>query len=60
LARESNVGVMVDAEQSYFQDIIDHLAMNLQRKFNHRSESEEKAPTVFNTCKYIEKSHFYL
>jgi proline dehydrogenase len=52
LARENQVGIMVDAEQSYFQDIIDHVAINLQRKFNRRDENEEKTPTVFNTCKF--------
>lgn len=51
LARDLNVGVMVDAEQSYFQDAIDHVAVSLQRKFNRRDENIAQAPTVFNTCK---------
>lgn len=52
LSRDLKVGVMVDAEQSYFQDAIDHIALNLQRKFNQRSlENHEEQPTVFNTCK---------
>lgn len=53
LAHELNVGIMVDAEQSYFQDAIDHVAVNLQRKFNHRIEGEKRQVTVYNTCKYF-------
>lgn len=53
LAYDLNVGIMVDAEQSYFQDAIDHVAINLQRKFNRRIEGEEKQPIIFNTCKFI-------
>lgn len=51
LAQNVRVGVMVDAEQSYFQEAIDHVAMNLQEKFNRRDD-EDHAPTVYNTCKY--------
>lgn len=47
LAHDLQVGVMVDAEQSYFQDAIDHVAVNLQRKYNE----PERSPTVYNTCK---------
>lgn len=47
LAHDLQVGIMVDAEQSYFQDAIDHVAVNLQRKFNE----QERSPTVYNTCK---------
>lgn len=51
LAQNVRVGVMVDAEQSYFQEAIDHVAMNLQEKYNRRDD-EDHAPTVYNTCKY--------
>lgn len=54
-AHEHHVGVMVDAEQSYFQEAIDHVAMNLQEKFN-RCEDKEHSPTVYNTCKYLHSS----
>ena len=50
LAHDLRVGVMVDAEQSYFQEAIDHVAMNLQAKFNRREDTDH-TPTVYNTCK---------
>jgi proline dehydrogenase len=50
LAHRHRVGIMVDAEQSYFQEIIDHVAMNLQIKYNRRDE-QDHPPTVYNTCK---------
>lgn len=53
LARDLKVGVMVDAEQSYFQDAIDHVAVNLQRKFN---ANKNQQPTVFNTYQMYTKS----
>lgn len=52
LAQSVRVGVMVDAEQSYFQEAIDHVAMNLQEKYNRRDD-QDLAPTVYNTCKCI-------
>ncbi|CAO3618853.1 unnamed protein product [Mucor fragilis] len=53
LARDLKVGVMVDAEQSYFQDAIDHVAVNLQRKFN---ANKNQQPTIFNTYQMYTKS----
>lgn len=53
LARDLKVGIMVDAEQSYFQDAIDHVAVNLQRKFN---ANKNQQPTVFNTYQMYTKS----
>ncbi|KAG2194598.1 hypothetical protein INT46_002588 [Mucor plumbeus] len=53
LARDLKTGVMVDAEQSYFQDAIDHVAVNLQRKFN---ANKNQQPTVFNTYQMYTKS----
>lgn len=53
LAHQLDVGIMVDAEQSYFQDAIDHVAVNLKRKYNRRAENEQKGPTIYNTCKII-------
>lgn len=50
LAHRHRVGIMVDAEQSYFQEAIDHVAMNLQAKYNRREEHDH-IPTVYNTCK---------
>lgn len=58
LARDVDVSVMVDAEQSYFQDAIDHVAVNLQRKFNSRATNNAQSPTVFNTCKILSHEIF--
>jgi proline dehydrogenase len=52
LAHRHRVGIMVDAEQSYFQEAIDHVAMNLQAKYNRRDE-QDHIPTVYNTCKSV-------
>ena len=43
LASERKVKLMVDAEQTYFQPAIDHLVLDLQRKYNKTS------PVIFNT-----------
>ncbi|KAG1054398.1 hypothetical protein G6F43_003583 [Rhizopus delemar] len=56
LAHQLDVGIMVDAEQSYFQDAIDHVAVNLQRKYNRRAENEQKGPTIYNTYQMYTKS----
>ncbi|CAO3629822.1 unnamed protein product [Mucor hiemalis] len=56
LAYSLKVGIMVDAEQSYFQDAIDHVAINLQRKFNHRIEGQDQQVTVYNTYQMYTKS----
>jgi proline dehydrogenase len=42
-AAKHNVALMVDAEQSYMQPSIDHLALNLQRKYN------QEHAVIFNT-----------
>lgn len=55
LAQSVRVGVMVDAEQSYFQEAIDHVAMNLQEKYNRRDD-QDHAPTVYNTCKLVART----
>lgn len=55
LAKTGQVKIMVDAEQSYFQRTIDHIAMHLQSKYNHRiGEDDTSTPVVLNTCKSLE------
>ncbi|KAI8987873.1 FAD-linked oxidoreductase-like protein [Mycotypha africana] len=53
MAHEANVGVMIDAEQSYFQEAIDYVAINLQRKYN---QEQNKRPTVYNTYQMYTKA----
>ncbi|KAI9275003.1 FAD-linked oxidoreductase-like protein [Helicostylum pulchrum] len=55
LAHDVRVGVMVDAEQSYFQEAIDHVAMNLQEKYNRRDDTDH-SPTVYNTYQMYTKA----
>jgi len=43
LASKERVHLMVDAEQTYFQPAIDHMVINLQKKFN------KEFPAIFNT-----------
>jgi proline dehydrogenase len=45
LALDLKVRLMIDAEQTYFQAGIDHLVMNLQRKYNRGD-----IPIIFGTC----------
>ncbi|KAG0169984.1 hypothetical protein DFQ28_002712 [Apophysomyces sp. BC1034] len=57
LAYELQVGVMIDAEQSYFQEAIDHVAMNMQSKYNRRNgDQADHAPTVYNTYQMYTKA----
>jgi proline dehydrogenase len=54
LAKTKHIKIMIDAEQSYFQRTIDHIAMVLQSKYNHRvDEDDTSMPVVLNTCKYF-------
>ncbi|KAI8070074.1 FAD-linked oxidoreductase-like protein [Gongronella butleri] len=55
VAYRHGVGIMVDAEQSYFQEAIDHVALNLQLKYNRREE-QDRAPTVYNTYQMYTKA----
>ncbi|KAI9278506.1 FAD-linked oxidoreductase-like protein [Phascolomyces articulosus] len=55
MAHDKYVGIMVDAEQSYFQEAIDHVAMNLQQKYNRRDDREH-TPTVYNTYQMYTKA----
>ncbi|KAI8069734.1 FAD-linked oxidoreductase-like protein [Gilbertella persicaria] len=55
LAQDKGVGIMVDAEQSYFQEAIDHVAMNLQEKYNRRDDMDH-SPTVYNTYQMYTKA----
>ncbi|KAI8086763.1 FAD-linked oxidoreductase-like protein [Halteromyces radiatus] len=55
LAHRYRVGIMVDAEQSYFQEAIDHVAMNLQAKYNRRDD-QDHTPTVYNTYQMYTKA----
>lgn len=43
LAAIKKVHLMVDAEQTYFQPAIDHMVLNLQKKFN------KEFPSIYNT-----------
>lgn len=43
LAARKKVHLMVDAEQTYFQPAIDHMVLNLQKKFN------KDFPAIYNT-----------
>ncbi|ORY93622.1 FAD-linked oxidoreductase-like protein [Syncephalastrum racemosum] len=54
-AHNNHVGIMVDAEQSYFQEAIDHVAVNLQAKYNRRDDRAH-TPTVYNTYQMYTKA----
>ncbi|CAO3672501.1 unnamed protein product [Umbelopsis ramanniana] len=56
LAKTKHVKIMVDAEQSYFQRTIDHIAMILQAKYNHRlNDDDTSMPVVLNTYQMYTK-----
>ncbi|ORX96722.1 FAD-linked oxidoreductase [Basidiobolus meristosporus CBS 931.73] len=46
-AQENKVRLMIDAEQSYFQDAIDYAAMEVSQRYNQ--VGQESGPLVFNT-----------
>ncbi|KAG2219855.1 hypothetical protein INT45_000742 [Circinella minor] len=54
LAKKINTGIMIDAEQTYFQEAIDHVAITMEAKYNGREE--ERAPTVYNTYQMYTKA----
>jgi proline dehydrogenase len=45
-ARDAQVRIMIDAEQSYFQHAIDYLTVRLMAQYNRRQQGP---PLVFNT-----------
>ncbi|ORX96672.1 FAD-linked oxidoreductase [Basidiobolus meristosporus CBS 931.73] len=46
-AKQMKVRLMIDAEQSYFQDAIDYAALEVSRRYNQLGQ--EMGPLVFNT-----------
>ncbi|KAJ1674346.1 proline dehydrogenase, partial [Spiromyces aspiralis] len=51
-AKTTDVRIMVDAEHSYFQPLIDHAALSLMAKFNKFQPSHPEhfqAPLIYNT-----------
>ncbi|KAI8141586.1 FAD-linked oxidoreductase-like protein [Fennellomyces sp. T-0311] len=54
LAKNIKAGIMIDAEQTYFQEAIDHVAVNMEAKYNRRDG--EQAPTVYNTYQMYTKA----
>ncbi|KAI9032542.1 FAD-linked oxidoreductase-like protein [Phycomyces nitens] len=56
LGQRLKTGIMVDAEQSYFQEAIDYIAMNLQEKYNKRTSDNDSGPVVFNTYQMYTKA----
>ncbi|KAG2173307.1 hypothetical protein INT43_004681 [Umbelopsis isabellina] len=56
MAKQGQVKIMVDAEQSYFQRTIDHIAMHLQSKYNQRTDEDDaSSPVVLNTYQMYTK-----
>ncbi|KAJ1938274.1 proline dehydrogenase [Linderina pennispora] len=56
-ASDSNVRIMVDAEHSYFQPLIDHVALVLQREFNAQTQHGGRA-LIFNTYQMYRADSF--
>ncbi|KAJ1898570.1 proline dehydrogenase [Coemansia sp. IMI 209127] len=48
-AANKGVRAMVDAEHTYFQPMIDHVALVMQREFNAPADSASPSTLVFNT-----------
>ncbi|KAK9765369.1 proline dehydrogenase [Basidiobolus ranarum] len=46
-AKDNKVRLMIDAEQSYFQDAIDYAAMDVSQRYNQ--VGQESGPLIFNT-----------
>lgn len=46
IASELGVGIMIDAEETWIQDPIDHIALKMSRKFN------QKKSVVYNTLQF--------
>ncbi|RUS19028.1 FAD-linked oxidoreductase-like protein [Endogone sp. FLAS-F59071] len=54
-ARECGVRLMIDAEQSYFQRAIDHVAIRMEEEYNR--QGVEGGPVVFTTYQmYLKES----
>ncbi|KAI8873978.1 FAD-linked oxidoreductase [Ramicandelaber brevisporus] len=49
LADQYNTRLMIDAEQSYFQACVDHVALAMCERFNNLSDNAERRPLVLNT-----------
>ncbi|KAI9144378.1 FAD-linked oxidoreductase-like protein [Paraphysoderma sedebokerense] len=50
LARNKKVKLMIDAEQTYFQDAIDYVALEMSKKYNKiEKKSKNVKPMIYNT-----------
>tara|TARA_A100000164_G_scaffold372787_1_gene402589 strand:- start:129 stop:1307 length:1179 start_codon:yes stop_codon:yes gene_type:complete len=52
-AKNENVRLLIDAEESWLQDAIDEIALELMRKYNTGKE-----PLIFNTAQMYRKDRF--
>ena len=52
-AKNENVRLLIDAEESWLQDAIDEIALELMRKYNNGKES-----LIFNTAQMYRKDRF--
>jgi proline dehydrogenase len=55
-AFDNDVGLLIDAEQSYYQPAIDNYVLKLQKEFNNKEKSP--APIIFNTYQGYLKDSF--